>query len=118
LVSHDFELCCKAELLGLNSIYQTEHAEWQCLLRACEIDDLDLELLPKQSDPKSKKVYRRKSRKFKYEEDELLTRRSRHREVLIHMDVIPVDELDILETPRQIARWIERPTLNNAHLLD
>jgi hypothetical protein len=115
LVSHDFELCCKAELLRLNSIYQTEHAEWQCLLRACEIDDLDLELLPKQSDPKSKKVYRSK---FKYEEDELLTRRSRHREVLIHIDVIPVDELDVLETPRKIARWIERPTLNDTHLFD
>jgi hypothetical protein len=96
--------------LHLKSIHRSEHAEWQTLLRACQVDDLPLELLPKVTISKEKGY---NQQKFRYDRDEIIVRRSQYRSTLIQMETIYVDDLDYLELPRGVQRWVDRPLLSS-----
>ncbi|KAI8581000.1 hypothetical protein K450DRAFT_198057 [Umbelopsis ramanniana AG] len=48
LISHDWELCCKAKVFKMNTISQYDHQKWRELLRACQVD-VHFNLLPAKS---------------------------------------------------------------------
>jgi len=108
LLSHDWQLCCKAELFQLKSIYSSEHEEWQHLVRTCEVNDIPLDRLPQMSVPRPKVC----TGPYEYDEDELLFRRNRYRDTLAQF--ITIDELEArrLELPRGIPKWKPRPSLS------
>ncbi|CAO3660899.1 unnamed protein product [Umbelopsis ramanniana] len=38
LLSHDWELCCKARVFGMNAVSRHDHVRWRELLLACQIE--------------------------------------------------------------------------------
>lgn len=107
LLSHDWQLCCKAELFELKSISGSEHEEWHHLVETCEVEDLALHQLPQTSERRLKVCTGRNE----YDQDELFTRKNRYADTRAQFTVISDYEAHRLELPKGVKRWKIRPEL-------
>ena len=108
LLSNDWELCAKAELLGVKSIHQCEDSQWQTLLRACQVDDIPLDRMKM---GKCSTRFKKHVSSFQYDVREFFFRRSQYKNTLEQMETIHIDDLDYLELPPGQRKWIDRPLL-------